>query len=131
MEVMHGVAQYVDELVQLQTELDAADVSRKLKRIEELKKSLRIYLSSAPAEEQVVLQGNVGSATFSKCSMYRRVVHNKKLKRLLGAENFTNLAKFSLEDLSFHLTDAQIDSVCNVFQGSRSLMEVHLIEEKK
>ena len=122
-ELPKEIKECVDALIAIEQRLDINKARLDIRASDELKRKIKQWVSDQgyAHDQPVIIEGYNGFVEFRPCDIERVVEDKSKLKRLLGAKLYDELAKFSMKDLEKHLSKQQIESVVQPYYGSRKL----------
>jgi hypothetical protein len=111
----------VDELIGLSTFLIESDVAKKLKRVEELKKSLQSIAIDMPADKEAVFKSESGEVIFGPRSTKTTITDKDGLRKKLGEATYFELASVGLTEVKKYLSEIEMEIYSTKEYGSRSL----------
>lgn len=123
----------VKELVELEMLLVDIDARKLIKRSEELRKEIIGITQDVEADyaADLALTTNEGYQVIFGPKPIQHIVTNKKrLKKLLGAAQFEQLATFTVKDLEPVLNKTDLYSVTTLTHGTRRFKEAHLLQKE-
>lgn len=115
----------VKELVELEIEIKNLDARKLLKRSEELRKEIMDLTQEETYTEDLVLTTKEGNQLiFGPRVPHYTITDKKRLKKLIGATKFEELATFTITSLEQVLNKTDLYSVTTMTYGSRRFKEI-------
>lgn len=118
----------INELATIELTLAAAHIRALIKRSDELKKAILAQLPSADSTADITLTGDNVAITFGPVPQFQTISNKKRLKRLLGADTYDELATFSIKAIEQHLNQEQLSHITELRPGTRHFKEARRIE---